>query len=84
MKDWSQDGSGVNVTAKFHLAFTNSREKLFRIIQNRHVMNLNPPQHFFALKYAVRQDSILTGPPTIVQPVKSIQQSSDSRRAAFL
>ena len=32
MKDWSADGKGPNVTAKFYLAFTQSREKLYRTI----------------------------------------------------
>ena len=32
MRDWSADGKGINVTAKFYLAFTNSRDQLYRII----------------------------------------------------
>jgi len=32
MRDWSEDGKGVNISAKFHLAFTNNRTELFTLI----------------------------------------------------
>jgi hypothetical protein len=32
MKDWSADGLGANVTAKFTFAVTNTREELYKLI----------------------------------------------------
>jgi hypothetical protein len=67
MKDWSSDGQGANVSALFHLAFTNNREQLYRIIQKRHVLNLNPPIYFHSMAYKTKQP-MPAGTITIEKP----------------
>lgn len=49
MRDWSADGHGANVTAKFWVGFTKDREELYRLIQKRHVMNMSPTQKLYSL-----------------------------------
>ena len=32
MIDWSPDGKGINYTATFHLAMTNTKEELYKLV----------------------------------------------------
>jgi hypothetical protein len=49
--DPSQDGKGANVSAKFYLAFTETREQALRLIQRKHLDTMNEVQHFFSRAY---------------------------------
>ena len=48
MRDYTSDNKGINVTAKFFLAFTTSREAAYRMIQKRHILNQNQLQYFYS------------------------------------
>ena len=41
INDYSMDGKGINVTGKFHLAFTEKREETYRKMQRRHVLTMS-------------------------------------------
>ena len=41
MRDLGPDNLGINVSAKFYLAFSKSKEEVFRMIETRHIMNQN-------------------------------------------
>lgn len=43
VNDYSFDGKGINVTAKFNLAFTSKRQDAYRKIQSRHMKTMNSP-----------------------------------------
>ena len=54
MKDWSADGNGANVSAKFWFGFTKDRERLYRMIQERHIKNMSPLQKMYSLQYRAK------------------------------
>jgi len=83
MKDWSADGLGANVSAVFHVAFTNNREQLYKLIQTKHVLNLNPPMYFHSMVYQTKQP-IPTGTQTIRKPSVLASQTPDARKKDFL
>jgi hypothetical protein len=48
INDYSFDGKGINVSAKFYLTFTETRNETYRKIQARHITTMNQVQHFFS------------------------------------
>ena len=52
------DGKNVNVSAKFYLAFTSSREQAYRMIQQRHLLTMNQLQYYFTQTYSAKNVSI--------------------------
>jgi hypothetical protein len=55
--DYSPDGKGVNVSVKFYMAFTQNREEAFRLMQRKHLDNMNQLQYYFSDAFAIRQIS---------------------------
>ena len=61
VNDMAGDGKQVNVSARFHLAFTENREQAYRMIQKRHLKTMNPLQYYFANSFEVKNVSADTG-----------------------
>lgn len=55
MRDWTPDGKGINVSAKYWVGFSTNRDYLYRIIHKRHVLNQNHLQYFYANSFSVQQ-----------------------------
>ena len=51
--DPSADGKGVNVSAKFYLAFTETRDQALRLMQRKHLDTMSEVQHFFSRAYSM-------------------------------
>ena len=77
INDNAIDGKGVNVTAKFSLAFTSKRQDAYRKIQSRHLKNMNSPQDYFSRTIAsqVKKDDA-----TEAIIVKQMKQKLDNFR----
>ena len=71
MKDFTTDGKGPNVTAKFWIFFTNSRTDLYQKILERHTLNMNKPMIYYTTSFQIvindskREDSGIKTPAQI-------------------
>lgn len=54
MRDYSFDNRGVNVSAKFYLAYTKTKKEAYKLIQQRHILNQNQPQLFYGYNYDLK------------------------------
>ncbi|TNV85114.1 hypothetical protein FGO68_gene2057 [Halteria grandinella] len=67
VNDYAIDGKGVNVSAKFYVAFTRDREEAFRLLQRKHIETMNQLQYFFSDVYHLKS-------PTDKQKALALQQ----------
>lgn len=52
--DYSADGKGINVTAKFFVAFTEDREQAYRLLQRKHLETMNQLQYYFSETFTIK------------------------------
>ena len=57
MRDQTTDNKGINVTAKFYLAFASDKKTAIQTIFKRHLLTQSP-LHYFTVAYATLTDKI--------------------------